>query len=308
MAKKLFFEGIVCPMITPLKPDFSLDHCATLRLVDHLIEGQIEGVFILGTTGEASSLSLQTKKELIRLCAQKLQSTQIPLLVGIGDTAIEQSVSLCSYAKEQGADAVVALPPYYFELNASEIESYFTALANQCPLPLFLYNYPKTTHFNIPPDVILALHQHPNIIGCKDSSGNPDYLEALTGIAKKTELNFLIGPEELLTEWVLKGFHGGVNGGSNLFPKLFHQLSIALKQNDLDRVNTLHQMVMRISKEIYALEGGAYSYLKGIKAAATAMGICENVLAPPLLPGDDNFLKTIWQSIQSIEEELDTLL
>jgi 4-hydroxy-tetrahydrodipicolinate synthase len=308
MAKKLFFEGIVCPMITPLNPDFSLDQSATIRLLEHLIDGEIEGIFILGTTGEASSLSLKTKKELIYLCCQKLKATEIPLLVGIGDTAIEQSISLCNYAKEQGADAVVALPPYYFDLNTSEIQTYFTALANQCSLPLFLYNYPKSTHFNIPPNVILALQQHPNIIGCKDSSGNADYLEELTAIAKKKRLNFLIGPEELLTEWVLKGFHGGVNGGSNLFPKLFLQLSIALKQRDLEKVSALHQLVMRISKEIYALEGGAYSYLKGIKAAATAMGICKNVLAPPLLPGDESFLETIQLRTQSIQEELDTLI
>ena len=189
-----------------------------------------------------------------------------------------------------------------------EILDYFLNLADQCSLPLFLYNYPKSTHFNIPPKVIEALLQHPNIIGCKDSSADSNYLSSITEIAKKNEANFLIGPEEMLSEWVMKGFHGGVNGGSNLFPKLFKAFSEALKQKDLEKINTYHQLVMRISNEIYALEGGAYSYLKGIKAAAASMGLCKNILIPPLQAGGEKFNQTIEKRTGKLLQELNTLL
>jgi len=308
MSKNLFFEGTVCPMITPIREDFTLDTPSTKRLIDHLIEGEIDGIFILGTTGEASSLSLETKQELIRLSAERLDGTEIPLLVGIGDTSFEQSVALCTYAKQCGANAVVALAPYYFDLNEDEILDYFLNLADHCSLPLFLYNYPKSTHFNLPPKVICILIKHPNIIGCKDSSGDPNYLKVLAELAQKKESNFLIGTEELMSEWMQKGFHGGVLGGSNLFPKLFKALSESLKQKDLDKINTYHQIVMKISKDIYALEGGSYSYLKGMKAAAASMGLCENKLVPPLKAGDENFYKTIEQKTLEIQKELDALL
>jgi dihydrodipicolinate synthase/N-acetylneuraminate lyase len=81
-----------------------------------------------------------------------------------------------------------------------------------------------------------------------------------------------------------------------------------LKQKDLEKINTYHQIVMRISKDIYALEGGSYSYLKGMKAAAASMGLCENKLVPPLKAGDENFYKTIEKKTVEIQKELDALL
>ena len=95
---------------------------------------------------------------------------------------------------------------------------------------------------------------------------------------------------------------------SNLFPKLFKAFSEALKQKDLEKINTYHQLVMRISNEIYALEGGAYRYLKGIKAAAASMGLCNNILIPPLQAGGEKFNQTIEKRTGKLLQELNTLL
>ena len=304
MRKPLFFEGIICPLITPLNEDFTLDVVATEHLIRHIVSGGIQGIFILGTTGEASSLSYAVKRKLIEISAVTLAETQLPLLVGIGDSSLAESVALAEFAKANGATAVVATAPFYFDLEPEDMQRYFLSLADQIALPLYLYNYPKSTHFNLVPEVVRQLQQHPNIMGIKDSSGDKAYMNALIEISKETAFNVLIGPEEILTELLLQGAQGGVNGGSNIFPSLYTQLYKATLKNDFDQREQLQKLVMQLSEGVYALEGGVNSYLKGIKAAAAALGLCKNILSPPLKAAESDIADSIAATVQDIKSAL----
>lgn len=117
-----------------------------------------------------------------------------------------------------GADALVAAPPYYFAPGQAELIQYYNDLANQLPLPLFLYNMPSHVKVMIEPETVLALSENPNIIGLKDSSANGVYFQKLIYLLRnKPEFTLLCGPEEMTAEVILMGGHGGVNGGANLF-------------------------------------------------------------------------------------------
>ena len=132
-------QGIIPPMITPLKGDDELDREGTVRLTEHLVAGGVHAIFLLGTTGEAQSLTYRLRYEFVELVCRQVAG-RIPVLVGVTDTAFIESVRLAEHAAKCGAVGVVAAPPYYFAPSQQELIEYYTALADALPLPLYLYN------------------------------------------------------------------------------------------------------------------------------------------------------------------------
>ncbi len=135
-------QGIISPMITPLKGDDELDREGTVRLTEHLVAGGVHAIFLLGTTGEAQSLTYRLRYEFVELVCRQVAG-RIPVLVGVTDTAFIESVRLAEHAAKCGAVGVVAAPPYYFAPSQQELIEYYTALADPLPLPLYLYNMPS---------------------------------------------------------------------------------------------------------------------------------------------------------------------
>lgn len=274
-------KGIVPPMITPLKDNNTLDKEGIKRLVEHLIDGGVHGIFILGTTGEAQSLSYRLRYEMVELTCQ-LVGDRIPVIVGITDTSLEESIRLAQKAYECGAAAVVSAPPYYFAPSQQELIEFYNALASELPLPLYLYNMPSHVKVVFEPSTVKALSEHPNIIGLKDSSANMVYFQTLLHVlADKPDFALFVGPEELTAECVLMGAAGGVNGGANIFPRLYVDIFEAVCKNDIARVQELQKRIMQISTTIYKVGQYGSSYLKGVKCSLSLLGICDDYLGYP---------------------------
>lgn len=294
-------KGIIPPLVTPLLDDQHLDLPSLEKLVNHLLKGGVHGLFILGTTGECTSLSYAIRKEMIdSVC--RLVNGRVPVLVGITDTAPEESIVLTDYSKECGAAAVVAAPPYYFGLSQPEMVTYFEKLADRLCLPLFLYNMPSHTKTMIAVDTVEKLAKHPNIVGFKDSSANASYFNALLySFRNQPEFSLFVGPEEMMASAVLMGAHGGVSGGANMFPKLYVSLYEAAKSYQMDEVLSLQEKVMEVSAKIYSVGTYGSSYLKGLKAALSVLGLCENYLAGPHSAFETDQVEVIRQNLKSIQ-------
>lgn len=275
-------RGIIPPLITPLNADSSLDVKSLERMLSHVIDGGVHGVFILGTTGECSSLSYAVKNQLIELTC-KFVARQIPVLVGVTDCALQESLNLANLAKTSGADAAVAAPPFYMNLGQEELCKYFQLLADQVPLPLFLYNMPSHTKIGIEPDTVLELAKHPNIIGLKDSSGNGVYFQTLlNSLASRVDFTLTVGPEEMMAETVLMGGHGAVAGGANLFPSVYFRLYQAALDRDFAKIQVYQKVVMEVSSKLYGHGNCKSSYLRGVKATCAFLGLSQGYLASPL--------------------------
>jgi 4-hydroxy-tetrahydrodipicolinate synthase len=274
-------QGIIPPMITPLLDRDTLDVAGLERLIEHILGGGIHGLFILGTTGEAPSLSYRLRYEVIdRACKQV--NGRVPVLVGITDTCFAESINTAIKARDAGAQAVVLAPPYYFPAGQAELLEYLEHLTPELPLPLFLYNMPSLTKAVIEPQTVRAAADIKGIVGLKDSSGNMVYFHQLQSLLKDhPDFALLIGREELLAESVLLGGHGGVSGGANFIPKLYVDLYNAAFSRDLPTIETLHEKVMQISSAIYNVGRHGSSYLKGVKCALSCMNICSDFLAEP---------------------------
>lgn len=299
--KKQLLKGIVPPIVTPLTDRDCLDVAGVERLINHLITGGVHGIFVLGTTGEAQSLSYATRYEMVRLVCE-LTAGKVPVLVGITDTSLDESLKLAAWAKSCGANAVVSAPPYYFAPSQQELIEYYTALADALPLPLYLYNMPSHVKVIFDPKTVKQLAQHPNIIGLKDSSGNMVYFQTLLHSVPE-DFALFVGPEELTAECVMMGASGGVNGGANLFPRLYVDLYEAALNGDTSRVAALQKIVMEISTRVYTIGKYGSSYLKGVKCSLAVMGICDDYLSYPYQRFKEEERNKVKEILASLPEE-----
>ena len=164
-------SGIIPPLVTPLLDDDTLDVRGLECLIERLIDGGVNALFILGTTGEAQCLSYKLRAEMIRETC-RITAERLPVLVCISDTSIVESVRLAQVAANYGAEAVVSAPPYYFASAQPELVEFYDKLIKDLPLPLFLYNMPTHTKVNNAPQTIYRIAENPKVIGFKDSSAN----------------------------------------------------------------------------------------------------------------------------------------
>ena len=275
------FQGIIPPMVTPLKKCNTLDRDGMVLLIDHILAGGVHGLFLLGTTGEAPSLSHRLRKEIIHRALDQIQE-RIPVLVGITDTSFDESINLAEYAAEKGASAVVLAPPYYFPASQLELLEYLEHLVPRLPIPLFLYNMPTHTKLFFKPATVKAASKIPGIIGLKDSSANMVYFHQLQKLFKnQDDFRLFVGTEELLGETLVLGGHGGVCGGANLIPELYVELYETSIEGDFEKMAILHERIMQISTTIYSVGKYKSSYLKGLKCSLALMGICDDFMAEP---------------------------
>ena len=275
------FHGIIPPMVTPLKDWDTLDNQGIEKLINHILNGGVHGLFVLGTTGEAPSLSHQLRKEVIKRTLDQV-GTKVPVLVGITDTSFIETINIAEFAAEAGASAVVLAPPYYFPAGQFELIEYIEHLEQRLPLPLFLYNMPSHTKMIFEPETVKKASELPGVIGLKDSSGNMVYFHQLQQLFKdQDDFILFVGTEELLGETLVLGGHGGVCGGANLIPELYVSMYETSIGGDLKKMGELHERIMQVSSSIYSVGKYKSSYLKGLKCALSIMDLCNDFMAEP---------------------------
>jgi 4-hydroxy-tetrahydrodipicolinate synthase len=277
--------GLIPPMVTPLDAKRRLDKKGTKNMVNHLLKGGVDGIFLLGTTGEGPHLSYAIREELVKtVCG--LVNGRVPVLVGITETDMDDAVAFAARCKAYGASAVVAAPPYYFKLTQAECVAWFTEMADRLPLPLVIYDMPAHTDTVIEPATIAKLAAHLNIIAMKDSSSVialfNKFRVALEPFAEKFSL--FMGPDEAMGEAVLMGADGGVCTGANLWPAQFKAMYLAAKAGEIENVRWLQRFTTMSSYLLYGLGQGQIGFLKGVKCALAEMGLIQNVLVSPFSP------------------------
>jgi len=293
-------RGIIPPMITPLNKNGSLDIKGLEKLIDHLIGGGVHGVFLLGTNGEAPSLTYELRKELVSNACEFIAG-RVPVLVGITDTSFEGSLEIANHAKEVGADAVVIAPPYYFPIAQAEMIDYLESLVPKLPLPFLMYNMPSCTKMQLSLETIKRAKKL-GCIGVKDSSGDMNYLNMIIKEFKDSpDFSIIVGTESFLPETIANGGHGAIAGGANFFPRLFVDLYEATLKNDKDSIDKLLDKVLKIYDTIYNVGQYTSRYTKGTKCALSVMGICNDFMKLPLKRFDEEERKKIEGYVKEFE-------
>lgn len=273
-------SGIIPPLVSPLRARDELDQKGLTQLVEHVLSGGVHGLFLLGTTGEAPSLSYRLRRELIERVAD-LVAGRVPILVGITDTSFVESVHLAEYAAKAGAQALVLSTPFYFPAGQTELAGYVENLVPELPLPLVLYNMPSLTKVWFDIETLQRLSTIPQIIGLKDSSGDMGYFEKAIGLKKlRPDWSVMIGPEAKLPESMRLGGNGGVAGGANIFPRIFVDCYDACVAGNQVRIDEL-QIAINALQQIYEVGKYASKYIKATKCCLSLLGICDDFMAEP---------------------------
>ncbi len=267
--------------------------------MERVLSGGVHGLFILGTTGEAPSLSYRLRGELIGEVCQMVKG-RVPVLVGITDTAFVESVRLAHVAADAGAKAVVLSTPYYFPAGQTELIGYIERISRELPLPLVLYNMPSLTKVWFEWDTLKHLTGLENIIGIKDSGGDMEYFKRMLPLKEtRPDWSIMIGPEHLLPEAVALGADGGVSGGANIFPRLFVQCYEAAVNKDAERVRSLSEQIGALQK-IYEIGKYASRFIKATKCALSLLEICDDFMAEPF----DRFKSPEREKVKAILDNL----
>jgi dihydrodipicolinate synthase/N-acetylneuraminate lyase len=275
--------GIIPPLVTPLLDPDTLDIEGLERLIEHVISGGVTGLFLLGSTGEGPSLSYALRERMIRESC-RIAASRLPVLVCISDSSTWESVRLACTAANAGASAVVSTPPFYFECSQSDVQRYVAHLTSQLPLPLYLYNMPKLTKVAYAVETVRIAADNPKVAGLKDSSGDMEYFtEAVRAVRHRVDFDVFIGPEQMLAEGLRLGCAGGVSGGANLLPRLFVGIYEAARRGDWTEADRLQAQSRLMASALYTIGDPSSSYLRGIKAAVAATGLCGSAMAPPFV-------------------------
>ena len=167
-------KGIIPPMVTPLTDQETLYTSGLERLIERILAGGVDGLFVLGSSGEAASLSTSLSKKLIEATIRHVAG-RVPVLIGITDTCLSDCLAKAFYAADQGAEAVVMAAPYYFPINQNDLFLFTEKVAKASPLPVFIYNMPDCTKVSYSIETVQKLTEIPNVYGIKDSSGDMHY-------------------------------------------------------------------------------------------------------------------------------------
>jgi len=292
-------------MVTPLTIDKKLDDKGLKRLIEHLISGGVHGIFLLGSNGEAPSLTYAVQKELITKACKYIDK-RVPVLLGITNSSFEGSVKMAEHAKISGADVVVVAPPYYFPITENEMVEYLKNLVPELPLPFMLYNIPSCTKLHLSYETVKKARKL-GALGIKDSSGDLDYLKGLIKeFSGSPKFVILAGTEAFLPETIAGGGHGAVAGGANFFPKLFADFYNATIAEDNDKISKIADKVTAIYNTIYSVGKDASRYTKGIKCALSVKGICDDHMALPLRKFDAGDRELIKEYIEQFENNTST--
>ena len=274
------YRGIIPPLITPLIDRDTLDVEGLNKLVDHVIQGGVHGVFALGTTGEGPCLSYRLRREIIKQVCEEVGG-RVPVFISITDTSFVESVELSKAAAEAGADVVVLSSPYYFPVEQIELIKYIEHIVPQLALPVMLYNIPSLTKVRFELDTLKFLSGFDRIYGVKDSGGDLSYFEDLCRLSSiRDDWSFLMGPEEKLSQPSSLGGHGGVNGGANVFPRLFVDAYQAAVAGDETMAARLQEKIEAFG-QIYSIGNYASRFIKGTKCAASIQGLCGEIMVEP---------------------------
>jgi len=281
MENKKEFAGVIIPMVTPLTGGGEIDKAAVGRIIDHLCEGGVAGVFVLGTTGEAASIAGPQKIELATL-AVECTNGRAKVYAGVSDNCISHTVEAAESYFELGVDAVVAHVPCYYSIDQEEIRRYFIRVADSIDGPLLLYNIPKTTHHSLSIETIDSLSHHPKIVGLKDSENDPARMESiLQMVAGKNGFSYVCGCAPLSFQALSLGADGIVPSTGNIVPEMYQQLYERVVGGDQSVGQELQEQTNRISN-IYQQDRTLGQSLAALKMMMSILGLCGPTMMPPL--------------------------
>lgn len=265
------FKGIFCPSITITDDEGKIDFDLWGKHLDHLADAGVNGVLLFGSIGEFYSVSLADKEAALEFAVKRV-GERMKVFAGVGDTTYANVIEFTKFAEKAGADAVLAVSPYYFGPSPLTAENYFGGIAEATKLPVILYNFPARTGTDLTPELVASLAaKHSNICGIKDTVDTISHTRKVIRAARAVNPDFTVfsGFDEYYLVNRVSGGNGVLCGLTNVEPETFVKMHAAYEEGDFA---TAVACAERISK-LMAVYDVCDLFVSAIKAAVKVKGL-----------------------------------
>lgn len=274
--KKTIFTGAATAIVTPFKNN-EVDYDTFARLIDWQISEGIDAIVVCGTTGEASTLTDEEHRDVIKFAVDHIAG-RVPVIAGTGSNDVAYAIDLTKFACEVGADAMLLVTPYYNKATQKGLIASFTAVADVSTKPVILYNVPSRTGCNILPETAAVLAEHPNIVAIKEACGNISQIAELAALTRG-KLDIYSGNDDQIVPILSLGGKGVISVLSNPMPRATSEICHKFFNGDFEGS-------LKMQLDLLPLVNALFCEVNPIpvKAAMSAMGYGENSLRLPLTP------------------------
>ncbi len=272
----MLFKGTGVAIVTPFKKDKKIDFDALGNIVNHCIDGQTDYIVVLGTTGEAVTLSRDEKKHVVRYVIDAVAG-RVQVVIGIGGNETEKVVNTIKQTDFSGISGLLSVTPYYNKPSQAGLIKHYKAIAAKSPVPVILYNVPSRTGVNMTAETTLTLaNEVENIVAIKEASG---IMNQIMEIIRDRPCHFAVisGDDLLSLPLISLGGNGVISVAANAFPKQMSTIIREALANNYTMAQSVHYEMLEIFGGL-SVEGNP----SGIKAALEICGLAQNVLRLPL--------------------------
>jgi 4-hydroxy-tetrahydrodipicolinate synthase len=272
------FSGVGTALITPFDRDFNVDYCSLRKICRQQVEGKVDAVIVIGTTGESPVFSIDERKKIIETVIEEVIG-KAEVIVGTGTNDTRKVVELNKIAEELKADAVLIVNPYYNKGTQESLIEHYKYISERTPLPIVLYNVPSRTAMNMLPETIVKIAETcKNVVAVKEACSNISQIAHLISIKSKNFSVYSGNDNETIPIMALGGV-GIISVFSNAYPKELKGLTDAISKNDLALARELNNKYLSMMNALFVETSPI-----PIKYVMSKLGLCENILRLPLIP------------------------
>ena len=271
------FTGCGTALVTPFRPDLSLDEAALRRIVRWQIEEGIHFLVPCGTTGESPTLTREEHLRVVQITIEEARG-QVPVLAGAGGNNTAEVIELAQEIERLGAQGILSVTPYYNRPTQEGLYQHYRAIAEKTALPIVVYSVQGRTGVNVEPTTLARLAEIPNIIGVKEASGN---ISQMASVIHRVPEGFLVfsGDDAITLPIVALGGHGTISVVSNQIPGPMSKLVAACLGGDFAEARALQRRYLPLM-EINFIESNPIP----VKSAMGLMGLLDPVFRLPMVP------------------------
>lgn len=280
-------KGTGVALVTPFLKSGAIDFNGLSNLVNHVANGKVEYLVVLGTTGESITLDKNEKKQVLQ-CVIAANKKKLPIVLGIGGSNTQEIIGQLIPENLQGVDAILSVTPYYNKPNQNGLYAHYKAIATQSPLPIILYNVPGRTGMNMTGETQLRLaNDFKNIVATKEASGN---IEQIMTIIQNKPADFMVisGDDPMTLPLIACGAEGLISVVANAYPKQMSELVRLAMKHKIAAAQKPHYQLLDITKLMFA-EGNP----AGVKEVLKNLGVCDNYVRLPLVAASKDLSRKI---------------
>ncbi|MDL2225519.1 4-hydroxy-tetrahydrodipicolinate synthase [Eubacteriales bacterium OttesenSCG-928-M02] len=285
------FKGSCTAMITPFT-ETGIDFDAFGKFIDFQIEGGIDALLILGTTGEPPTITGEERDDIIRFAIDKINK-RVPAIVSTGTNNTKTAIEYSKKAQDMGADMLMAVTPYYNKTTPDGLIAHYNAIGDAVSLPIMVYNVPARTGLNLLPAVFARIAEHKNIVAIKEASGSIQQgMETMR--LSKGKADLYSGEDALTVPLMAMGAMGIVSVASNIIPGDIHNLCATAFAGDYPAAAALQQKLNPLVDALFSETSPI-----PVKTAAKLLGLCDDIVRLPLCPITDGGRERLIAAMQA---------